>query len=76
VWAGKTYPECSGEIINMTPNNPRTTVAISKITKSKLDRWRATGQCYDGFLSEMVNLWEKMHKTDDRHKVKPVKTRL
>jgi hypothetical protein len=30
-------------------------------TKAKMDKWRAQGQCYDGFLSQMVELWEKMH---------------
>jgi hypothetical protein len=57
----------------MTTTNPRTTVAISKTTKARMDKWRATGQCYDGFLCEMVNLWERMHKNDGRYEATPVK---
>ncbi len=45
----------------MSANQPRTTVSINKTTKAKLDKWRATGQCYDGFLCQLVSLWEKMH---------------
>jgi hypothetical protein len=38
-------------------------------TKIKMDKWRACGQCYDGFLSQMVELWEKMHSnhSDQAH---------
>jgi hypothetical protein len=39
----------------------KTTVAVSKNTKAKMDKWRAPGQCYDGFLREMIGLWERMH---------------
>jgi hypothetical protein len=45
----------------MSTIQPRTTVSINKTTKAKLDKWRATGQCYDGFLCQLVSLWEKMH---------------
>jgi hypothetical protein len=46
----------------MAENRNRTTVSIDKTTKAKLDKWRAKGQCYDGFLYELVVLWEKIHK--------------
>ncbi len=36
-----------------------TTVAIKITTKARLDRSRAPGQCYDGFISELVNYWER-----------------
>jgi hypothetical protein len=38
-----------------------------------MDKWRATGQCYDGFLCEMVSLWEKMHNGNGRQDAKPAK---
>ena len=37
----------------------RTTVGIKHGTKSRLDANRAPGQCYDGFLQQTVNLWER-----------------
>jgi hypothetical protein len=40
----------------------RTTVSISKDTKTKMDKWRADGQCYDAFLQQTIDLWERMHK--------------
>ena len=36
----------------------RTTIGLKKTTKSKLDHNRAPGQCYDGFLCQMMELWE------------------
>jgi hypothetical protein len=29
-----------------------------------MDKWRAPGQCYDGFLIQLVSLWEKTHSPD------------
>jgi hypothetical protein len=45
----------------MSTNDLRTTISVNMVTKSRLDRWRAPGQCYDGFLSQLVELWERMH---------------
>ncbi len=39
--------------------NPRTTIGLKAITKNKLDKNRAPGQCYDGFISQLVDFWEK-----------------
>jgi hypothetical protein len=49
----------------MNISNTRTTVAISRTTKARLDRWRAVGQCYDGFLCQIIELWERTHKVED-----------
>jgi hypothetical protein len=43
---------------------PRTTIAIRKHTKAKLDRNRAPGQCYDGFVCQLVDLWEKTKRKE------------
>jgi hypothetical protein len=40
--------------------SPRTTVGLKKTTKARLDGNRAPGQSYDGFLSQMVELWEEV----------------
>jgi hypothetical protein len=37
----------------------KTTIAIQKITKTKLDDSRAPGQCYDGFINELVEYWAR-----------------
>jgi hypothetical protein len=39
----------------------RTTVSVSRNTKSRLDKCKAYGQCYDGFLTQIIELWEKTH---------------
>lgn len=36
-----------------------TTVAIWRSTKDKLDRNRAPGQCYNGFICQLLDLWER-----------------
>ena len=38
---------------------PRTTIGIKTTTKDKLDKNRAPGQCYDGFIWQLVDLWER-----------------
>ena len=40
-------------------NETRTTVGVKQSTKDKLDRNRAPGQCYDGFICQLVDLWEQ-----------------
>lgn len=37
-----------------------TTIAIRKSTKEKLDKNRAPGQCYNGFICQLVDMWEKI----------------
>jgi len=36
------------------------TIAIWKSTKDKLDKNRAPGQCYNGFICQLIDLWEKI----------------
>jgi len=43
-------------------NNHRTTIGLKKDTKDKLDKNRAPGQCYDGFICQLVDLWKKVRK--------------
>jgi len=37
----------------------RTTIGVKKLTKAKLDKNRAPGQCYEGFICQLVDLWEE-----------------
>jgi len=39
--------------------NVRTTIGVKKTTKQKLNENRAPGQCYEGFICQLVDLWEK-----------------
>ena len=49
----------------------RTTVGVKQSTKARLDRNRAPGQCYDGFICQMVDLWEQSGDTKKRPDRKP-----
>ena len=37
----------------------RTYIGLRKTTKGKLAILKAPGQCYDGFLRQLIDLWEK-----------------
>ena len=37
---------------------PHTTIGLKRTTKKRLDRSRAPGQCYDGFLCQLMDMWE------------------
>ncbi len=39
--------------------DPPTTIGLRNTTKQRLDKKRAPGQCYDGFLCQMIDLWER-----------------
>ena len=41
-------------------NKINTTIAIWKSTKDKLDKNRAPGQCYNGFICQLIDLWERI----------------
>ena len=45
---------------NNNNNKNNTTIAIWKSTKEKLDKNRAPGQCYNGFICQLLELWEGM----------------
>ena len=37
----------------------RSTIGLKATTKARMDKHRAPGQCYDGFIQQMVDYWEK-----------------
>ncbi len=50
----------------MNGSKPRTTIGLKLATKDKLDKNRAPGQCYDGFIYQLVDLWEKTNSNEGR----------
>ena len=42
----------------------RTTIGVKQSTKTRLDGNRAPGQCYDGFLCQLVDVWEESKGTN------------
>jgi hypothetical protein len=49
---------------------PRTTIGIKADTKEKLDQHRAPGQCYDGFICQLLEMWEES-RSYDHHRTLP-----
>jgi hypothetical protein len=45
----------------MESGKTRSTIGVRNSTKARLDRSRAPGQCYDGFLCQLVEMWEEAH---------------
>ncbi|MDX9803738.1 MAG: hypothetical protein RBS96_06955 [Dehalococcoidales bacterium] len=39
----------------------RTSIAVKPSTKERLNSKRAPGQCYDGFLCQMLDAWESVY---------------
>ena len=37
------------------------TISLKKETKSKLNQARAPGQCFDGFLCQLIDMWVELH---------------
>ena len=42
--------------------NARVSIGLTKAIKVKLDRNRAPGQCYGGFICQLVDLWENINE--------------
>jgi hypothetical protein len=50
-------------------NYANTTIAIWKSTKDKLDKNKAPGQCYNGFICQLVDLWERREEEKEYSRV-------
>jgi len=48
-------------------NNQRSTIGLKKITKDRLSHHRAPGQCYDGFICQLIDSWEKIKESKQDH---------
>ena len=53
----------------------RTTIGIKRNTKGRLDKNRAPGQCYDGFIFQLIDLWERTNGGRLEYMLKPNKGR-
>jgi len=53
----------------------RTSIGIKKTTKDGLDKNRAPGQCYDGFICQLIDLWEKVKGGRQDYVINPDKRR-
>jgi hypothetical protein len=49
-----------------SPGGLRSTIGLRVSTKKKLDMNRAPGQCYDGFLCQLVEMWEETRGTNGK----------
>lgn len=52
-----------------------TTIGVKKTTKKRLEKSRAPGQCYDGFLCQMMDLWEEVNSPSLETLIKPYQER-
>ncbi len=50
------------------PGKARTTIGIRQATKNRMDDNRAPGQCYDGFIWQLVDLWESTNGKNSSRK--------
>ena len=50
----------------MEGKRARSTIGLRLSTKDKLDKNRAPGQSYDGFLCQMVDMWEEVRSNGSR----------
>jgi len=53
----------------MAEKTPRSTIGLKMSTKKKLDKNRAPGQCYDGFLCQLVDMWEEVNGNNRRSNI-------
>jgi hypothetical protein len=51
----------------MESTRTRSTIGLRLSTKEKLDKSRAPGQCYDGFLCQLVDMWEEVKGNGNRY---------
>jgi hypothetical protein len=49
----------------MAEKTLRSTIGLKMSTKEKLDKNRAPGQSYDGFLCQLVDRWEEANSNNN-----------
>ncbi|MDD4230526.1 MAG: hypothetical protein PHG45_03955 [Dehalococcoidales bacterium] len=50
----------------MESTRTRSTIGLRRSTKARLDKSRAPGQCYDGFLCQLVDMWDEVHASNGK----------
>jgi hypothetical protein len=53
----------------------RTTIGLKRATQARLNKARAPGQCYDGFLCQLIELWESAYNQDVNYRFPQGKTK-
>jgi hypothetical protein len=53
----------------------RVSIGLKKTTKDKLDNNKAPGQCYEGFVCQLIDLWETTKKENPSYIWNPRKRR-
>jgi len=44
----------------------RTTIGLRRTTKDRLDHSKSPGQSYDGFIRQLVDLWDRIDREKSR----------
>jgi len=44
----------------------RTTIGLKRTTKDRLDHSKSPGQSYDGFIRQLIALWDRMDRESYR----------
>jgi len=47
---------------NVKNKTLRTSIGLQRTTKDSLDHSKSPGQSYDGFIRQLIALWERMDK--------------
>lgn len=50
----------TGKLIDKGAKSQTTAIGVWRTTKARLDKNRAPGQCYNGFICQLVDLWEEL----------------
>ena len=48
------------------PEALRTSIGLKRTTKDRLDHSRSPGQSYDGFIRQLVDLWDRIDRERSR----------
>ncbi|MDD2471827.1 MAG: hypothetical protein PHT28_02775 [Dehalococcoidales bacterium] len=46
----------------MVKEDIRVSIGLKRSTKARLDNSRAPGQCYDGFVCQLIEMWNEAQK--------------
>ena len=53
----------------MAEKTLRSTIGLKMSTKEKLDKNRAPGQSYDGFICQLVGRWEETNSNNSKSNI-------
>ncbi len=59
----------------MSKTRLHTTIGLKKATKDRLNESKAPGQCYDGFLCQLMDLWEETYNGHGLNSIRKPKSK-